>query len=173
MELSTRRWYVTWFFLSLAILDRFQNRKKMGKSSKELYMERGTNLCSFVRTSFVWAPLVIILHVITYSAAIAAVSIVPVSLLGWKGYLSLAGTGASIVAFIVFVILGIILFDKFKDFIDNKMTDARHRRKINPVPKSEESTSRKEKAGPTFWSVIGTYVSATKQKICPLINFKT
>src|SRR3989344_237109 len=85
MQLTNNSWYVRWFFWSLGIWGEFRDLPSTYDAWN--IKEKGTNLCFFIRTMFVSAPLAILLNIITYVVAIASITYFPIKLLGGWGYL--------------------------------------------------------------------------------------
>jgi hypothetical protein len=172
MELNNRRWYVTWFYLSLAILDRFQGDRGWGR--KEDKYRNGTNLCHFIRVTLVWGPLVLALHLVVYGAAIAVLTIVPIQLFGWSGYFAIIAGIAGFIGILAGVVFMLWLYEVVKDFIANKRYEARLRRQAEAgdAVSEEAEESPTEDKGPTFIQLVFANIKAAKQQVCPTINFK-
>jgi len=171
MELKKDRWYVTWFFLSLAILDKFWGRRDSYKSREWKY-EGGTNLCHFMRVTLVWAPLVVLLHLAIYGTAIAVLTIVPMRMLGWSGYRPiLVAIGCLLLAF-VGVVLILIFLAWLKDFIGDQLYEADLRWRDKGYSESSEAKPARANRGPSFIQIWIAHLKAVKQGICPSISFK-
>src|SRR5438067_1640685 len=86
MNLPKDVWYVKLFRACLYLWASFRCGESWERDGFIATHEHRTNLCFFVRTITVWAPLVIVLHVLAYGAAIAALAIVPIYFFGAGGY---------------------------------------------------------------------------------------
>lgn len=154
MNLNRQQWYVRWFFWSLGVWDTFLDR------DGALYMERhGTNLCFFLRTMFVWAPLILVLHAIVYGAAIAALTIVPIYLFGGSGYFWSIGA---------IVTLFLIIFGE--KALRNHLRDRSYQRR-QAADGAEAISTESVPAAPSFFRVLWEWFVAQKKKICPMITF--
>src|SRR5690606_938632 len=96
-------WYVRWFFWSWEILERFRGSYSWEREERRRQVERGTNLCAFMRVILVWTPLVLLLHVVVAAAVLATATILPATLWSVGGYarvlgfMSLGAVGAGII----------------------------------------------------------------------------
>lgn len=159
METDKRQWYVRWFFWSLSIVNEFAERDTAWQ------YKRGVNLCPAVRI-IVGAPIILLLHLAVYSAAITAVTFAPIYFYGWSGYgLILEWVGSLVAAFVAIK----LLFGYLRKRARAREEARRHEpRAAKPAPKEEPLLIR----GPTFWEIVWTYIDATHDKLCPYIGFK-
>ena len=154
MQLDSSRWFVRWYFWSQGIWDEFSDRSDLWRVE-----EKGTNLCHFMRVTLVWAPLVLLLNIAVYGAAIASLTVVPVVLFGFTFYLSLIGALATI-ALIVWA-------------IKRDRTTTPERQPLETRTRATEPVVEKPRvgAGPGFWKTLWLYLVAVKAKVCPTITF--
>jgi len=150
MELTKNQWYVRWFFWSLAVCDEF-----VPNNSSWRYRS-GTNLCHFCRTLF-WGTAVLLVHVAFYGSAIGVVSVLPIYLFGFGGYL---WTLFCMGAFVLFIMGTKLLWVRFVQFM----------RRRNEL-KTEAPPVQPTRQGPSFFKVLWQYVVAVKGKFCPVITF--
>jgi hypothetical protein len=148
MFIQKDHWLSRLFFWALGICDEFTGGQEELRCS-----EKGaTNLCFLTRVIFLYLPLVLAIHLVTFSAALGALFFVPVMLFGWGGY----GTGvawviACIVALVFIVLLigtGIRLCSKMIDL--TKTPDG----KIHGLV-----------------DLLKARLGAMKAKVCPQITF--
>jgi hypothetical protein len=146
MTLNSSRWIVRLFFWSVGILDEFTD------SNRRFWIEqRGTNLCFFCQTTFIWTPLVLLLHVLVYGALGAALTVVPMRVIGVGSYAAVViGTVA-----LVLVVVGL-----------NELMDWRRRRRWG-----RPSFDFKEERGPSTVGIAWQWLVAQKRKVCPMISF--
>ena len=165
MNLKKQQWYVGWFFICLTIIDEFLD--DYGHRKYKYY--DGANLCTFMRVSLLWGPLIIALHIAIYSAAIASVTYLPVYLFGFDGYGWIIGAIIGVVA-VIWLINA--LDNAWKDWLRQRRYDRQSAKVMAPTAPSEtdymEEIGHK---GPSFISVLWDYAVAIKQRICPIINF--
>jgi hypothetical protein len=146
-------------------MDEFRDSWKIRLERK---YEKGTNLCHFMRVILLWAPLVLLLHLVLYGGAIAALTIVPVYWFGLSGYLGL------ILGLVVFIFLCVLAgfasagIGKSINYVVLRSRKSRQKSGTEEIP--EPLTN--EKIGPSFGEVLWEYAVATKRRICPIINFK-
>jgi membrane protein implicated in regulation of membrane protease activity len=156
-NLNPNLWYVRWFFWSTEILDEFTGRNRIWDRR-----HHGTNLCQFIRVTLVWCPLVLLLHSIMYGAAVFALTVTPVYLFGGYFYACIIG---AIVALIC-MIFGIKWFNR-----------RRYERERRSPRKRDLERERAELVvvakDPDFFEVLGAYLAAKKQKVCPMMTFAT
>jgi hypothetical protein len=155
---DTTKWYVRWFFWSADIWLTFREREY---AMMEL-RERGTNLCFFIRTMFVSAPLVILLHIFVYGTAVVAVTYWPVKVFGAVGYLSTLLVGGSIA-------LTIFLRNKSRE--SKRKLEETRQRVMAQYTEAMVAEYVALPASPTFRSVAWEWILAQKKKVCPLITF--
>jgi hypothetical protein len=157
MELDKRQWYVRWFFWSLMLWDEFREDETSWQ-----FENNGTNLCHFIRVILVWAPLVVVLHLLVYGSAIAVLTAWPIYLFGFSWYM------AALLA--IAIVVGAVWGTK------RASRKAREWRRTHPITvlrptfrrtKTVEAAPR----GPGFFEVLWQYVVAVKSKVCPTITF--
>lgn len=173
MDLDKRQWYVTWFFVSLAVLDKFRGRTSWD-SDLDRY-RNGTNLCHFIRVILLWTPLVYGFHILVYGTAIAILTYWPIRLFGFNGYVA---TIIGIVTFVIVVVAVAFVLQGLVNavaFIRDKQ-DERAEERARQESDSDEDVPAPQPArvrqGPSFGEVLWNYLVAVKQKVCPIINFK-
>jgi len=149
MNLNKQSWYVRWFFWSLDILDKF-----VGCDTWRY--QKGTNLCHFMRVILIYAPLVLVLHLALYGAAIGVVTVLPVYLFGWGSYGKTLG----------FVAAGVFIW-----FVTQAILERRKITGQESIVAQSPKVVQASSAGPTFWQVVGEWLRAKKAKVCPLIAF--
>jgi uncharacterized membrane protein len=164
VDLDKRKWFVNWFFLSLAVLDKFRG----GWGDSEYRYRKGTNLCHFVRVILLWTPLVVVLHLALYAAALAALIALPIYWFGLSGYLgTVVGlvVFAALVVLVSFVVAGV---GKGMAYVARQSRANRQKREAQAASKPAP-----EKKGPSFGEVLWQFAVATKRRVCPVLNFKT
>lgn len=160
MNLAVETWYVRWFFWSVQILHAFRGRDWWENEQRRI-RERGTNLCAFVQTTILWAPVVLALHLALYGGGIAALTAVPIYFFGFWGYAW--GAGAIIAIVCVVVALALLL-----DWESERRK--KHPELVYEQQKKAEPTEKKP-ADPSFFAIFWAWLTAKKQKVCPLITF--
>lgn len=153
MDLNRGRWYVRWYFWSLAICEEFGDKRD---TLTRKVTDQGTNLCAFMRTIFIYAPLTILFHAVIYVGGLLAFTVLPVYLLGWKGYGLMMGGIVGLCVFIFVIAMLITLIYWLKD------------KRISRADKPKPPVTN-----PSFVRLLGRYAKAKKQKICPLITFSS
>lgn len=127
--------------------------KKLFNWDSSIYLEdapSNTNLCTFMRSVFIWTPIYLLLLMSTVGFMIFSIFIYPYMLGGFAGYLH------SYVVPMIFLIffIGILVILRF---IAIKI------KKRNKVPKNNKIT---------FSFLVYEYIKAAKLKICPMIRFE-
>ena len=153
MELKLNRdlWHVRWFFWSLSIVDEFF------ETSRSYYAEDGTNLCYFMRVTLIYAPIILLLHVILVGIFFFSIITLPIYLFGGVGY------GLTVGA-IAIIIVGVILLNKLVESL-------KERRKPENLSLKKKDTVKEDK-GPSFLKIVGIYIVEKKRKyLCPSITF--
>jgi hypothetical protein len=153
MELNRNQWFVRWYFWSLSVVGAFTDNDK-----SYLTMSGGTNLCSFMRVTLVWAPLVLLCNLVFYVLVLSVLTIAPIVFFG-------LGIYVSIVIALAIVIAAIVGYRRYQHYLDEQ-------RMLHPEPKAgqveQEAVAPKP---PGFFAVVWSYIVAAKQKICPMITF--
>ncbi|HEX5774856.1 MAG TPA: hypothetical protein VFY28_02755 [Candidatus Paceibacterota bacterium] len=171
MDLDKRQWYVTWFFVSLAVLDKFRGRT-WWDSDLDRY-KNGTNLCHFIRVILLWTPLVYALHILVYGTAIAILTYWPIRLFGFNGYIA---TIIGIVTFVVVVVGAAFALQGLVSLLAYIRSNQHERAVERAKQESDKDVPAPQPAkvrhGPSFGEVLWSYLVAAKQKVCPIINFK-
>lgn len=85
MNLPKDAWYVRLFHACLYLWATFSNMECYDRPAFIREHEHRTNLCFFVRTIVVWAPLTIAVNLLAYGAAIGAVIGLPIYYWGLGG----------------------------------------------------------------------------------------
>ena len=153
MELHRNRWYVHWFFLSLAVCDTFADRYRRNNH------EKGTNLCQFMRVTLVWAPLALALNVLVYGLMLAALTAAPIYFYGVGGYVSIVTAIALVVGIVILI-----------GFLRRQSARAAANRPQRPVVETVSRPAKLNK-GPSFGQVLWSYLVALKHRICPIITW--
>lgn len=157
MELNPNRWHVKFYFWCLDIWDAFL----------ETHTDRHrSNLCQYIRTIFVWMPLVFVMNIGFLLYVLYTLFYFPVTSFGVMG---------TVVGYLVigFIVGSLLLYS----FVKEKWAERRRERRL--VAEQTTSTTpsnavaEQEEKGPGFIEVIWLYLVATKQKVCPTIEFKT
>ena len=152
MNLNRGQWHVRLFFWALGIWDEFARN---GDTSYQ-YVD-GTNLCHFVRTITVYAPLVILLHGGLIAAAVYSVILLPVELFG-------AVTYSRILAGLVLLagaVIGIKALVRYREKRSWMKPEVRIVKAPPPIA-----------TGPSFWAIMLEWLISQKKKICPMIRFE-
>ncbi len=156
MELDRRQWHVRWFFWSLGIWEEF-----MEQGQEWRVEHNGTNLCHFMRVTLVWAPLVLLLNLAVYGAAISALTIIPAVLFGLTSYVSL------VIAIVL--IVGIVWGAKW--YFAAQRSKPRPTNTVRPEPIASAPVQHTPR-GPGFFEILWKYIVAVKKKFCPIITFR-
>ena len=155
MTIEKNTWHAKLFFWSLRVLRKFRDGQDWNKEvlEKDL-LKNGTNLCEYIRITFLWMPLVVLLHVVFYGMIVAAFLVVPIALFGVKSYLKTTGTfiGAGI-AIIIILISIVFICEQFSFHIAPR---------IRKVKRGEFSG---------FAKVFSEWVKAKKERVCPIVQF--
>jgi hypothetical protein len=161
------------FKAALSIWDEFRGEYTALWTPNSSGGYESTNLCFFMRTILVWAPLVFLLHALMLFLAWVALWYFPASFFGavvWAGYI---GRFFLLVLGVWLLILGIKM-------LDEKMTVIIERRRKPPKPKPYKKPkihvdlSRAKKVFQgirDFSSLLIDWAWAQKKKICPTIKF--
>lgn len=147
MNLRSGSWYVRLFHACLYVWASF---KYFDEWDREKFTERHakqTNLCFFVRTIVVWTPLVLVLHVAVYGAAVTVLAVAPIYLFGVGGY----GKTLLVLAIVAATIAGVVALIRWAESRPRK-----------PEPMQ---------VGVSATDVVLEWLAAKKAKICPTITF--
>jgi hypothetical protein len=156
-SLNPKKWYVKYFFWSVGIWEEFTDRDRARG-----IRENGTNFCFFLRVMLVWAPAVIILHIIAYGGAIFALTVVPVALFGAVEYVAVIGA-TSLTAVIIFAI-------KKSQQSRSAVIRRPHRGDFEEeLEFGSITTTRREDL--SLGGLILMWLLAQKMKICPTVTF--
>jgi uncharacterized membrane protein len=166
MNLDKRSWFVQLFFVALRIWLKFKNPRY---ETVDQYLKR-TNLCHFMRTIFVSAPLVILAHLALLGFGFYTLGYGPHSMIGdlWYKILMSALIGAAIVATILVVGCRIENFFERKRKTKGKASDPKM---IAPPEPNLPPRKVKPVSGPSFGEVFVAWCKARKAAICPQITF--
>lgn len=156
MTLNERLWYVRLFFWCLSIQDEFT------EGNAEYRVRRhGTNLCHFLRVILVYTPIIFLLHLVLYGGAVAAITYVPMSLMGLGWYFA--------VAIAIACLVGIIYAIKwYRRWQLNRPAKTQSRAEAQPV---QAAAATPKPTSPSFGSLVWQFIVAQKRRVCPLINF--
>ena len=148
MTLSKTRWIVRLFFWSLGILDAFT-----GGNRRWRVEQGGTNLCFFFQTTFVLAPLILLLHLAVYGALLTALTAGPIYFFGAGRYVAVIGAFVLLVAAVTAVAASIA-------WLGDRQRERRY-----------EFRKTREDRGPSSLGIVWSWLVAQKQKVCPMISF--
>src|SRR3989344_4308399 len=155
MTLNEGLWYVRLFFWSASICDEFTEGGMEWRAR-----QRGTNLCQFLLVILVYMPAIILLHIMLYGSALAAITAVPIYLVGMVWYFAVAGAIA--------LIIGIVCAIKWYRRMQLRRAlrnEVRIESESAPVATPQPATN------PSFGSIVWQWLVAQKQRVCPVINF--
>jgi hypothetical protein len=164
VDINKKQWYVRWFFFCLALIDEFVNERGWRMNR----FEDGVNLCTFMRVSLIWGPLVILLHITFYTGLVATFTYLPIHLFGFGGYVWIIGSVAGVIGALFLVAWVEDVWKIWRRKRWEAAREARHKALEFPV---NDRTPEAEKKGPSFVSVVWSYAAAVKQKVCPIIKF--
>ncbi len=116
-----------------------------------------TNLCQFIRVTYVWMPLTILLMALILLGAGWVTFVLPAYLGGLYGYIN------------TYIIPGVVFGTIFGIGygINTTVNHFRYSRETY-----NEMVERHERGDYTMLEIIIQYLKATKDKVCPLISFK-
>lgn len=147
MTLSRERWIVRLFFFSVRILDTFTEGDREWRIG-----QNGTTLCFFFQATFIWAPLVLLLHLVVYGAILAALVLAPIFFFGLGTFVAILG-GLATLASLIF-------------------TAGAVRRLLKQWKRGTARPTRKD-MGPSSVGIVWSWLAAQKQKVCPMISFNS
>lgn len=161
MVLDGKSWYVRLFFWSLGIWGAFLGDPHYALDWRYTMKKEGTNLCFFIRVTFIYMPFALLVNFFVLAVVIASLTILPIYLYGAVTYmwiwLALAGSVLAI-AGLVFLLWG----------IDTVASYARRKR----YQRQRRSLTKETTASPVgFSDVISLSVKAVQEKVCPVITF--
>lgn len=118
-----------------------------------------TNLCYYIRTTLISAPLVILINAAVYISALICITYTPITLFGWGVYFSILGlTGL--------IALAAFLINKIPE---KKLTEEQV---LAKTKMAEAKRLRKLARGPSFLSLIWHWLVNQKKRVCPIINLE-
>ncbi len=168
-----RDWHVAWYHESLRIVDAFVYKNRHFRYYNNY--EGGTNLCHYARTTLIYAPGILLLHLLLPFAVAVALVFVPIAVVGVSGFLKM---------WVGFGIVGALLFAGYCIAIRDEppVTDWTSRfgrwlySWLNPVGKGFQHiggrAALRNQEGVSLWSISGAFIVALKHQVCPLINIK-
>lgn len=151
ITLSKDSWHVRWFMWSSDIWQEFRN----GHAMHDLQ----TNLCYYIRTTLISAPLVILINLAVYVSALICITYIPITFFGWGVYFN-------ILELVGFVALAIFLISKIPE---KELTEEQALAKENLA---EAKRLRKLTRGPSFLSLTWHWLINQKKRVCPIINLE-
>jgi len=154
VELERNRWYVQLYLWCLAVWDTFLLREAKDLRGRNWLR---TNLCQFLRTIFLWAPLVFVMNVGLLAFTCFVLVYYPVTRFGAGGYVKTLVVLAGI-AFAGF--LETILLSKVLRWFADRLLDRAE------AFDSEKTSVR----SPSFASIVFAWLRALKERTCPLIT---
>ncbi|MBI2035983.1 MAG: hypothetical protein HYT12_04890 [Candidatus Liptonbacteria bacterium] len=149
MELDRKTWYVRLFFWCLSINDAFTENNTEG------YAEyHGTNLCHLTRVMLIYTPVILLLHAVLFGSAVAAITVIPVHLMGFSGYISTVGA---------LVVVAALIYAAKR---------YRRRQRDNSLGEGLGNRMPYSPKEPSFLALVWRgLVTLKQQTICPLITF--
>lgn len=150
MKLQNNSWYVRMFRAELALWEDFSDQWDLIGEHEEK-----TNLCFFFRTILIWGPLTILANIIAAGVIVFSLIILPLMLFGGTSYLILLGIIVGI------IVGGAVIVSGAVKGLQRYLLWRDRRPVVKKIPK----------VGPSFTHVVGTWLSAKKSKICPIIEF--
>lgn len=156
MELNPNQWHVKFYFWCLDVWDAFL----------DTYTDRDrSNLCQYIRTIFVWMPLALVANIAFWLYLVYVLLYFPITHFGvigiGGGYMTIAIIGGTI---------GIYFY--LKEKLKQHRREQRRAAERTADVASSDAAVEKEERGPGFIEVIWLYLVATKQKVCPTIEFR-
>lgn len=165
MVIYTDQWHFRLYLWSRQILRQFRGSLDYFDDQRERRF--GVNLCPYIRTLMLWMPLVVALHLIVFGLVAYVYVIMPFQLFGAMAIgIVLAKVLAAVITGVVFfgIIVGLVkLFGVFMDWRADY-------RIAHPVPEVPVGAQRPQRFG--FFKLLGAYLRAAHDKICPHIEVK-
>jgi hypothetical protein len=78
MELITKYWYVRYFYWGANLIHKFGNNWNVERSAR-YYKTHGTYICTFIRVTLFWTPLIVLYHAVFFLFGIYVLIIYPLS----------------------------------------------------------------------------------------------
>jgi hypothetical protein len=131
------------------------------KPNPEEYGIHDTHIgrCPYMRTIFVWGPLVLLTNLIPISALVSLFYWIPMSMSGGAGIIWTVVTIGSVIG-------GVILFLLMLAGI-TELVDRSNARKQHAVPNTPKINQPE-----TMWSLIKEHIGSVKTKLCPILVVK-
>jgi hypothetical protein len=150
IELHANQWHVRWFLCSLHVWDEFRN--------KDTYLRNDTtNLCYFMRVTLLYAPFVVLCHLL------------PVALLFLALYTAAISFSVLVYAQIFFTVVVFIALAKGLHAGRSMATEYLEGYTAYPSSMALDNTSV-QWGGPSFVELFFEYVRSMKEKVCPMIR---
>lgn len=157
MELDHKRWYVQLYLWCLTLWDNFLVGEAKDIRGRDWSK---TNLCQFIRTIFVWAPLVLAVNAGLLAFAGYVFLYYPVTRFGVGGYVMTLLAAAIFLGLVCgAAILSFKLLGAIRDWF---------------FYRAESSASRRndsERQSMSFFAIIRAWLRALKERTCPMITF--
>ena len=151
MVINKKAWHARLYRLALGVCARFTGNDYMAWA----YEDR-TNFCHYVRVCLVYLPLILVSHLLGIAVVLLTFVILPIELFG-------VGYGKAVL-WIVGCFVVVAGMGAGAIFIANKISDWRAGKRMRRIPLTPGEQ--------TTFQLVGAYIKAKKQGICPLIEFK-
>jgi hypothetical protein len=158
VELNPNLWHVKLYFWSLDVWDAFQ----------ETHTDRHrSNLCQYIRTILVLMPVALVVNICFWLYLLYVLIYYPVTRFG------VVGTGTCYL--VVALMTGV-------SWLRSRMKEKRAKRRHDErstypqatrVSSSDTTDDEQGDRGPGFIEMVCVYLVAMKQKVCPIIEFKS
>ena len=131
------------------------------ESNPHEYPQHGRiiGLCPYMRMILIWGPLTLLLQLSPWAAAIGAVCVLPMYVIGSTSWITLV---LSIIAIIGLAIGAWMLMRYITDAVDTHRTN-----KQESLPQIDPFAEPKPD---TFWTMTVAYLRSAKTRICPILE---
>lgn len=154
MNLPPNAWYTRWFLWSAEVI--FQWTR--GTSAWQ-YASNGTNLCQFIRVTWLWAPLIVAAHIAVLGIWVMALTLYPIQSFGVASW----GVTWLYIIFAVGAVVAIVfLIWLCREYL-NSRSERAESAAVQQVRRAKQMN---------YASVLGQWIIAKKRRICPIISFK-
>jgi hypothetical protein len=120
-------------------------------------------LCPYMRMIMIWGPLVFLCNLVPLIAAVGAFIVLPVTTIG-------AVSQLIVVATIVGFIVAACLIIGGANYLAGRLGDMQELRTEQQEKTRLESAANGVTPPETFWSLLVSYITSLKTKVCPVLE---
>tara|TARA_B110000240_G_C13364849_1_gene395615 strand:- start:315 stop:809 length:495 start_codon:yes stop_codon:yes gene_type:complete len=160
MKLNKSSWHYKVYAFNSQLVAAWQNQNSFHRYP---YHGKIIGLCPYMRMIIIWGPLVFLCNLAPLVAAVGVFIVLPVTTIGAMSQLIVVATIVGFVVAACLIIGG-------ANYLAGRLGDMEELRAEQQKKTKLESAANGVTPPETFWSLLVSYITSLKTKVCPVLE---